>query len=375
MRNKKYYLRDLLKLSEETNINLDFGIDSVKGVSIQKSFIETKADMTGVSLFPYLIVRPDYFSYVSVTSRNGGKISIAYNDSDETFVVSSSYIVFFVERTDILLSEYIFLYFNRPEFDRYARFHSWGSAREVFSWDDMCDIVIDLPPVSVQKKYADVYSSVLQNQKNHEKGLNVLKLTCDTYIENLLHEVTAIPIGDSIKESDERNATLRYNIDAVKGITTEKQFIETKANMEGVKLNTYKIVNPKQFAYVPDTSRRGDKISLAYNYSNNTYLVSSISTVFSVIGLLPEYLFLFFQRDEFNRYTRFHSWGSVREVFTFDDMCDVKIPIPNIDIQQAIVNIFYEYSQRKAIGEILKIQMMKLCPLLVKGALEEAYGK
>ena len=371
MRNKKYFLRDLLKLSEETNTNLDFGIDSVKGISIQKSFIETKADMTGVSLFPYLIVRPDYFSYVSVTSRNGGKISIAYNESDETFVVSSSYIVFFVERTDILLPEYMFLYFNRPEFDRYARYHSWGSAREVFSWDDMCDIEIDLPPVSVQKKYADVYNSVLQNQEIHEKGLNILKLTCDTYIENLLHKITCVPIGNYIKESDERNATLKFNIDAVKGITTEKQFIETKANMKGVMLNTYKIVSPKQFAYVPDTSRRGDKISLAFNDSDNTYLVSSISTVFSVSGLLPEYLFLFFRRDEFNRYTRFHSWGSVREVFTFDDMRDVKIPIPSIDIQRAIVNIFYSYSQRKAIGERLKMQMAKLCPILAKAALED----
>jgi len=169
----RYYLGNLLKLSEEKNYNSQYGIDSVKGVSIQKSFIETKADMTGVSLLPYLIVQPDYFSYVSVTSRNGGKISIAYNDTDETFVVSSSYIVFFVDRTDILLPEYIFLYFNRPEFDRYARFHSWGSAREVFSWDDMCDIEIDLPPLHIQKKYADVYSSIIRNQNLREKIKNI----------------------------------------------------------------------------------------------------------------------------------------------------------------------------------------------------------
>ena len=184
MSNEKYKLGDLLKLSENRNSNFEYDIDSVKGVSIQKSFIETKADMTGVSLSPYLIVRPDYFAYVSVTSRNGGKISIAYNNSDETFIVSSSYIVFFVERTDILLSEYIFLYFNRPEFDRYTRFHSWGSAREVFSYDDMCDIEIDLPLVSVQRKYADVYSAITRNASLRTKISGI----CPVLIKGALGE-------------------------------------------------------------------------------------------------------------------------------------------------------------------------------------------
>ncbi len=371
----RYYLGNLLKLSEEKNYNSQYGIDSVKGVSIQKSFIETKADMTGVSLLPYLIVQPDYFSYVSVTSRNGGKISIAYNDTDETFVVSSSYIVFFVDRTDILLPEYIFLYFNRPEFDRYARFHSWGSAREVFSWDDMCDIEMKLPSVSIQQKYVDVYNALSENQKVYEQGLDDLKLTCDAYIENVRYKTQLVTIGDFIIESDKINTVLQYGVDAVRGISTEKQFIETKADMEDVNLDAYKIVSPKQFAYVPDTSRRGDKISLAYNNSEQTYLVSSISTVFSVKGILPGYLFLFFIRDEFNRYTRFHSWGSAREVFSFNDMCDVKISIPETTIQQAIVNIFNAYYQRKMMAEKLKEQTKNICSILVKGAVGEADKK
>jgi type I restriction enzyme S subunit len=327
--------------------------------------------MTGVSLLPYSVVRPDYFSYVSVTSRNGSKISIAYNNSDETFIVSSSYIVFFVDRVDIILPEYIFLYFNRPEFDRYSRFHSWGSAREVFSWDDMCDIEIELPSLPAPRKYVSVYKAILANKLTHESNLDDLKLTCDAYIEKLRRENTLVAIVDYIKESDKRNTELKYKVDSVKGITTEKQFIETKANMEDVKLDAYKIVNPKQFAYVSDTSRRGDKISLAYNDSEYTYLVSSISTVFSVNGLLPEYLFLFFHRDEFNRYTRFHSWGSAREVFSWDDMCNVKIPIPKIAVQQAIVNILNVYNERKAMVEKLKEQMKNVCPILVKRAVEE----
>ena len=144
--------------------------------------------------------------------------------------------------------------------------------------------------------------------------------------------------------------------------------------MEGVGLNNYKVVAPGQFAYVPDTSRRGDKISLALNTSENTYLVSSISIVFDTQKdvLLPEYLMLFFGRSEFDRYARFHSWGSARETFDWSEMCDVQIPIPDIKIQQYIVNIYTAYLLRKEIDEQLKVQVKNVCPILIKGSLEEA---
>ena len=371
MGNEKYKLGELIEQTFVTNSNLEFGVSNVRGMTIAKQIIPTKANMKNTELSKFIIVRPYDFIYNPRT--HGKKIGLGYNDTDESFIISWNNIAFHIKPKEkiIILPDYLFLHFNRAEWDREACYRSWGSSTEVFSWDDMCDMEIELPPISVQKKFVDVYNAILQNQKIQEKGLTDLKLTCDVYIENLRQKATVVSIGDYIKESDERNTALQYSVDAVKGITTQKQFIETKADMEGVKLNTYKIVYPKQFAYVPDTSRRGDKISLAYNDSERTCLVSSISTVFSVNGILPEYLFLFFRRDDFNRYTRFHSWGSVREVFTFDDMCNVKIPIPDINVQQAIVNIFIAYGKRKAILERLKIQMAKLCPVLVKGALGE----
>ncbi|MBR0203042.1 MAG: hypothetical protein IJQ56_01615, partial [Synergistaceae bacterium] len=120
----EYRLGDLIELNDTRNIDEKFALDDVRGISIQKIFIETKADMTEVSLKPYILVRPDAFAYVTVTSRNGGKITIAHNNSDKIYIVSSSYVVFSVNRPDILLSDYLFMYFNRPEFDRYARFNS-----------------------------------------------------------------------------------------------------------------------------------------------------------------------------------------------------------------------------------------------------------
>lgn len=116
---KKVKLGDLLELCDERNSDLKYDLSDVRGISIKKVFIDTKADMEGVSLKPYILVKPDSFAYVTVTSRNGEKITIAHNDTKETFIVSSSYVVFKVKRTDLILSEYLFMYFNRTEFDHH----------------------------------------------------------------------------------------------------------------------------------------------------------------------------------------------------------------------------------------------------------------
>ena len=108
------------------------------------------------------------------------------------------------------------------------------------------------------------------------------------------------------------------------------------------------------------------------NSMSETVLVSSISTVFTTNRekLLPEYLMLFFSRSEFDRYARFHSWGSARETFDWDEMCAVEIPVPDIKIQQYIVNIYIAYQLRKEINEQLKAQVRGICPVLIKGSLE-----
>lgn len=369
----KYKLGNLIEQSDERNSQLEFSINDVKGISIQKIFIETKADMEGVSLSPYKIVRPDDFAYVTVTSRNGEKITIAHNDTENSYIVSSSYIVFRITRKDLLLSEYLFMYFNRPEFDRYSRFNSWGSARETFDWSEMCDIDIELPSIDVQRNFVETYEAILMNQRSYETGLDDLKLVCDAYIENLKRDIESVKIGKYLILSERRN-DVGLGVDSVRGLATSKEMIPTKADLDGVGLSNYKLVAPGFIAYVSDTSRRGDKMSLGFNNTEEDYLVSSISTVFTTdkTFLLPEYLMLFICRSEFDRYARFHSWGSARETFDWDEMCSVKIPIPSIEIQQDIVNIYNAYIERKAINERLKAQIKDLCPILIKGSIEEA---
>lgn len=368
----KYKLGELIQLSEEVNEDNNFDISDVRGVSIKKEFIETKADMEGVSLRPYLLVKPGYFAYVTITSRNGDKISLAYNTSKDTYIVSSSYVVFYVKKSEMLLPEYLYVFFNRPEFDRYSRFNSWGSAREAFSWEEMCDIDIELPPIEVQQKYVDIYQGMVNNQKAYERGLEDLKLVCDGYIEDLRRKLPSEPIGKYLSLSDRRN-DIGLGLDAVRGISIDKKFIFTKADMGGVGLNNYKVVLPNYFAFVPVTSRNGEKISLAYNDEIYTYIVSSSYIVFCISdeNLYAPYLNIILNRQEFNRYARFNSWGSAREVFNFDDMCNVKIPIPAIDVQKSIADIFKVYNTRKRINERLKAQIKDICPILIKGSLDE----
>ncbi len=371
----KYKLGELIEQCDERNDNLVYSIDDVRGISIQKVFIETKANMSGVSLRPYKLVKQNDFAYVTVTSRNGEKITLAHNDSRDTYIVSSSYIVFRVSDTNKLLNDYLFMYFNRPEFDRFSRFSSWGSARETFSWEEMCDIEINLPPIDIQQKYVAVYNAMLGNQQSYERGLEDLKLTCDAYIDQLRSKYPLQKLGTFISVCEEKNEDLKYGIDDVKGVSIEKKFIDTKANMEGVSLRPYAVIEPDEFAYVTVTSRNGGKISLAYNNTQNTYVCSSSYVVFTVTDtdtLLPRYLAMLFRRGEFDRYARFHSWGSARETFDWDEMCDVRIPIPSIEIQQDIVNIYEAYLTRKDINEKLKNQIKDLCPILIKGSIEEA---
>ena len=371
MKLNKYKLGKLIRPINEKNIDNKYKLKDVKGISIKKEFIETKADMSGVSLKPYIIVKPDYFAYVTVTSRNGEKITIAHNDTENTYIVSSSYIVFEVCRNDLLDSDYLFMYFNRAEFDRYSRFNSWGSAREIFSWDEMCDIDIELPNLVIQQKYVNIYKAMVDNQKFYEKGLEDLKLVCDGYIENLRKEEDLKKLEKYIIRYDERNKDNK--IKNVKGVSTSKEFREPTSKVNRKELRSYKVVHPGDISFV-QTTHNEKVFANALNNTNEDIVVTSVNEVFKTDKnfLLPEYLVMFFNRKEFDRYARFHSWGSARETFTWNDLIEVKIPIPNIEVQKDIVNIYRAYILRKKINENLKQKIKELCPILIKGSIEEA---
>ena len=153
-------------------------------------------------------------------------------------------------------------------------------------------------------------------------------------------------LGDFIQPVDERNRDLR--IDYLLGVSISKQFIPSIANIVGTDLSSYKIVRTGQFAYGPVTSRNGEKISIAL-LRDNDCIISSSYTVFEVVNkneLDPEYLMLWFSRPEFDRYARYMSHGSVREIFDWDELCKVELPVPSIDKQRSIVKAYQTITER-----------------------------
>lgn len=371
MNAKTYKLGDLIEPCDERNAEGKYTIDDVRGISTEKSFIKTKANMDGVSLNSYKVVNESEFAYASVTSRSGDKIALAFNEEKKSLLVSSIYTTFRVVDQEKLLPNFLIMYFNRPEFDRYSRFNSWGSARETFSWADFCDIEITLPSLPVQKKYVAIYQAMQENLKNYESGLEDLKLTCDGYIEQLRKKYVPEKIGKYIEEVNEKN--LDNKIKEVRSVSVKKEFNLTNAKVNKSELRNYLIVAPNQLVFVQTTGNE-KCLAFAYNDYDFSVLVSSVDKVIkskdeNVLKL--QFLSLFLHRKEFDRYARYNSWGSAREVFTMSDMKEVEIPVPAISIQESIVNIYKCYRERSRLVAELKQKIKQICPILIKGSLEE----
>ncbi|MBQ7592867.1 MAG: restriction endonuclease subunit S [Synergistaceae bacterium] len=372
----EYRLVELIELTTETNSQNIYSSEDVRGMTITKEIIPTKADVSAMNLKKFLVIRPGDLVFNPRT--HGKHIGFGYNDTENNFLISWNNIGFRVKEVmkTVVLSEYLFMHFNRDEWDREACFRSWGSSTEVFSWEALCDMKITLPPLHIQRKYVDIYKAMLANQRAYERGLEDLKLVCDGYIEDLRRNMPCERIGRYIRECNERNDALK--VERVQGVNSDSSFDETKANMSGIDIGKYKIVRKNQFAYNPSRINIGSIALLSEDVDVNSAIVSPMYIVFAINDqdkLLPEYLMLWFNRKEFHRSTLFYASGSVRDTFGFDDMCNVSIPIPDISIQRSIANIYNVYTTRKRINEKLKAQIKSICPILIKGAIEEAQSE
>lgn len=352
------------------NRNNDLAVTNLLGINITKNFMPSVANTSETDLSKYKIIQKGQFAYSAMQVGRDETIRLALYTDDKSAIISPAYLVIEVNDENLLLPEYMMMWFQRPESDRYGWFISDSSVRASLEWERFCEIQIPIPDIDEQRKFVALYNGLLTNQKTYENSLADLQLICDSYIENLIKTEEPKVLGEYIEQSDERNSDLQVTF--LQGVSTNKVLIETKANTNGLSLHNYKVVRTGEFVYVADTSRRGDKIALAMN-SAEPCIVSAIYTVFRVVKtseLLPEYLYLWFARPEFDRYARFHSWGSARETFDWSDMCNVKLPIPDIKVQEAIITIYHTLEARKRINEQLKNTIKPLCPVLMKGVVE-----
>lgn len=364
-------LGDYIEPCDERNSDNTYTLDDVQGISIIKRLIPTKADMKDVVLTPYKLLKPNEFSYVTVTSRNSDKVSLAINDTSNIYIVSSSYVNFKSKDSNILLPAYLYLLLSRSEFDRYARFNSWGSARETFDWEELCRVMIPLPSIEVQSELVATYEGLKSIAEQNEALIEPLTKACEAFTANCKGLYPEVEIGEFITICDERNTENKYGLDDVRGISITKTLIPTKADMKDVVLTPYKLLRPREFSYVTVTSRNGGKISLAINNTDKTFIVSSSYINFRCADtnvLLPEFLYLLLSRSEFDRYARFNSWGSARETFDWEELCRIKIALPPIEVQQSVVNLYYCLEEARKIATEAREQLKTLCPALVQKA-------
>lgn len=364
MRLKKYKLGELITQRREKYDGNE--VLQSWGVS-RDGFIRPKQEDADTSIYN-VFYRNDFVFNPARMELN----SIALNTSYDKAICSSLYEIFYVTRKDIVLPEYLNMFIKRNEFARRCWYEAIGSARNYFRVGDLSQFDITLPSIEQQRKYVDIYLALQSNLAVYQSKAEELKLVCDGYLDKLKVENEKMKIGEFIEVCDERNSEGIYTLKNLRGVSIEKKFIDTKADMTGVSLAPYIAVKSDYFVFVPVTSRNGEKITLAINDSDDTYIVSSAYTVFRIKDtkeLLPQYLFMYFNRPEFDRYARFNSWGSAREIFTMDDMNEVKIPIPDIKVQRQIVNIHKCYIERQRIAEALKEQINNICPVLIRGSL------
>lgn len=364
---KKVKLGDLINVVDERN---NIGSRDFYGININKEFMPTVADTTGLDETKYKVVRKNRFVYSGMQTGRDECIRISMYLQDKPIIVSPAYTTFEVTAQDIVLPEYFFMLFLSKEKDRLGWFYSDSSIRSNLDWDRFCEMELSLPPIDVQKKYVDIYLAMLANQRAYEQGLDDLKLVCDAYIENLRRKMPSEEIGKYLEELNDRNSSRL--ITNIQGVNSLSKFVETKAETNGLDISNYKIVKQYDFAYNPSRINIGS-IALRQNMEN--CVVSPMYVVFRISNtsqLLPEYLIMWLNRAEFFRSTLFYAMGSVRDTFSFSLMREVSIPIPPIEVQKSIAELYKVYNQRKEINEKLKAQIKDICPILIKGSLQSA---
>ena len=302
----KHKLGDLIELRDERN---SYGIKLFHGININKDFMPTAADTNGLDESNYKVVRKNRFVFSGMQTGRDKCIRISMYQKETPIIVSPAYLTFEVTKTDIVLPLYFFLLFLSKEKDRLGWFYSDGSVRSNLDWDRFCDIDIELPDLATQQKYVDIYKAMVANQQNYERGLEDLRMICDGHFDDAKNERT-MPLGTLIERVDSRNSDSFFGESDVKGITNNKEFAETKADISSTDLSKFKIVEQWHFAYNSRTDGR-DMLVLALNKEEKPVIVTFNYNVFKIRSTMSnvidaEYLYAYFKRSEFDRRVRFH---------------------------------------------------------------------
>lgn len=335
----------------------------VVGINKDKIFMPTVANLEGVDTAKYKVVSNGVFVFSGMQTGRDICIRIGLYSDNSPALVSPAYTTFTIDIKKVL-PEYFFMFFNREESDRYGWFISDSSVRANLDWPRFLDIEIPLPSLSEQQKVVNAWKAFREIKEQNEAKAAPLMQLCQSYIQELKHKYPAQEIGPYIEEVDERNSDLSIKLS--QGIANTKVFQDPKQVAANSKAD--KIVRTGYFGYNRATTRNGEKISIAYRTGPDC-TVSSAYGVFKITDeehLNPYFLWMWVSRPEFDRYARYMSKGSAHEFFEMDEMKRVRIPLPPLDVQRAIVNIYKCANEAKQIAAEADRLSREVCPALLQ---------
>lgn len=367
MKLNKIRIGDLIETyTEKCNIS-NLTIHEVSGINKDKNFLSPTVQV-GSDTSNYRVVPYGYFACNLMHVGRDFAIPIAYNDKLQNIIVSPAYSVFRIIRKDLVLDYYFLMIQKKLDFDRYAAFCTDSSIRDGLEWNRYSDIELELPSIEIQQKVVDVYLAMVANQKAYEKGLEDLRLSCIAYIENLRRNSESVNVGKYLTERIEKNLNNKY--DNLVGLGKEG-FINPNQLRTKESLRKCNVFYENDFVYAPSSLVNG---VISISKFKEPRLCTEEYIVFysnNLNVLLPEYLLLWTKRKEYGRRIHFNSMDSVRNRYYFQQFQEeISIPLPKVDVQKSIVDVFYAYEKRKQLNEKLKSQIKNLCPILIKGSIK-----
>ena len=333
------------------------------GINMDKSFMPTVADTNNLDNTKYKVVSKGDFVFSGMQTGRDVCIRIALFDKDEPVIISPAYTTFRVKDCAEVIPQYLFIQFNRFEMDRYGWFLSDGSIRSNLDWDRFCEIEIPLPDITVQQELVDTYNGLKALAEQNEALIEPLSKACEAFIVDCKTKYPEVELGKFMIRG-EKNST--KTISKVLGVAQSGFITPQKDPNES--LANYKIMRYKAICYAPPLYNiKSDAIQI-YEYEEPA-VCSPIYEVFYVDEkyILPHYLFIKLKRQEFKRYAEYYALG-VRQTFNYELMEQVKIPLPPIEIQQSIVNLYNCLEEAKKIASEAREKLKTLCPALVQRA-------
>lgn len=354
-------LGDYITQRREKNNNYDVPILGVT----RDGFIPPKQEGADTSLYN-VFYKYDFVFNPARMELNSIYLNVEYDKA----ICSSLYEIFYVNKPEELLPEYLNLFIKRNEFARFCWYDAMGSARNYFRVANMQDMRVPLPSPEKQRELVATWKGLRDMKEQNETMAAPLMQLCQSRLQELKHTYPLTEIGPYIEQCDERNSNDKYGVEVLRGVTSSGEFDKSKANTEGLKFTNYKVVKQGDFAYNPSRINIG---SIAL-YGEELCIISPMYVVFRLNKkaegvILEEFMNLWFKRSEFQRSTLFYATGSVRDTFSFTEMERVGIPIPSIDEQQAIVNIYKCAAECKRIADEADRLSREICPALMQKAI------